>query len=54
MRARCETNNPKRGGPIGVYPKGQFYKDTAHLEIGMPYLAFVNTNAVLVRKIDKT
>ena len=39
---------------IGSYSKGQFYKDTAHLEIGMPYLAFVYTNAVLVRKIDNS
>ena len=38
---------------IELYPKGQFNKDTAYLEIGMPYLAFVYTNAVLVRKIDE-
>ena len=36
-----------------MYPKGQFYKNTAYLERGMPYFAFVATNAVLVRKIDK-
>ena len=46
--------NYKEEAVMGVCPKGQFYKDTAHLEIGMPYLAFVYTNAVLVRKIDKT
>lgn len=39
---------------IGSYSKGQFYKDTAHLEIGVPYLAFVYTNAVLVKKIDNS
>ena len=44
----------KKAHPIGSYSKGQFYKDTAHLEIGMPYLAFVYTNAVLVRKIDNS
>ena len=26
---------------------------TAYLERGVPYFAFVDTNAVLVRKIDK-
>ena len=44
----------KRIQAIMSYSKGQFYKDTAHLEIGMPYLAFVYTNAVLVRKIDNS
>ena len=39
---------------MGVYPKGQFFKNTAYLERGMPYFAFVSTNAVLVRKIDKS
>ena len=38
---------------IGLYPKGQFFKNTAYLERGMPYFAFVDTNAVLVRKNDK-
>ena len=33
--------------------KGQFCKNTVYLERGMPYFAFVDTNAVLVRKIDK-
>ena len=28
-------------------------EDTAYLERGMPYFAFMYTNAVLVRKIDK-
>ena len=35
---------------MGVYPKGQFFKNTAYLERGMPYFAFVSTNAVLVKK----
>ena len=39
---------------IGLYPKGQFFKNTAYLERGMQYFAFVTTNAVLVRKIDKS
>ena len=39
---------------LGSYPKGQFCKNTVYLERGMPYFAFVDTNAVLVRKIDKT
>ena len=38
---------------IGLYPKGQFYANTACLKRGMPCFAFVTTNAVLVRKIDK-
>ena len=36
------------------HSKGQFYKNTAYLERGMPYFAFVSTNAVLVSKIDKS
>ena len=28
------------------------FKNTAYLERGVPYFAFVDTNAVLVRKID--
>ena len=28
-------------------------KNTVYLERGMPYFAFVSTNTVLVRKIDK-
>ncbi len=40
--------------PIGLYTKGQFFKNTVYLERGIPYFAFVSTNAVLVRKIDKT
>ena len=38
---------------LGSYPKGQFGKNTVYLERGMPYFAFVDTNAVLVRKFDK-
>ena len=29
------------------------FKNTAYLERGMPYFAFVATNIVLVRKIDE-
>ena len=36
------------------YSKGQFCKNTVYLERGMPYFAFVDTNAVLVKKIDKS
>ena len=43
----------KTGAAIGLYPKGQFSKNTVYLERGMPYFAFVATNAVIVRKIDK-
>ena len=35
------------------YSKGQFFKNTVYLKRGIPYFAFVTTNAVLVRKIDK-
>ena len=38
---------------LGAYPKGQCLKNTVYLERGMPYFVFVDTNAVLVRKIDK-
>ena len=48
-----ETFCEKKPPDIGLYPKGQFSKNTVYLERGMPYLAFVYTNAVLVRKIDK-
>ncbi len=34
--------------------KGQFCKNTVYLEKGMPYFVFVETNAVLVRKNDKS
>ena len=37
---------------IGLYPKGQFLKNTAYLERGMPYFAFLNSNAEFVKKID--
>ena len=29
------------------------FRNTVYLERGMPYFAFVDTNAVLVRKIDE-
>ena len=38
---------------IECYSKGRFFSNTVYLERGMPYFAFVDTNAVLVRKIDK-
>ena len=39
---------------IGLYPKGQFSK-TRHISKEVcRVFAFVDTNAVLVRKIDKT
>ena len=37
----------KKGEGIGLYPKGQFFKNTAYLEKDMPYFAFVSTKAVL-------
>ena len=43
----------KKGTDLVSYPKGQFCKNTVYLERGMPYFAFVSTNAVLVRKIDE-
>ena len=48
-----ETMQSKNPLSLGSYPKGQFCKNTVYLERGMPYFAFVDTNAVLVRKIDK-
>ena len=47
------SSAPKKQNGLGLYPKGQFCKNTVYLERGMPYFAFVDTNAVLVRKIDK-
>ena len=47
----CVSNKKTR--LLGSYPKGQFCKNTVYLERGMPYFAFVDTNAVLVRKIEK-
>ena len=44
----------KKSKPIGASPKGQFSKNTVYLERGIPYFAFVGTNAVLVRKNDKS
>ena len=37
-----------------MYPNGQFCKNTVYLERGMPYSAFMYTNAVLVRNFDKS
>ena len=42
--------NKKKRSDLGAYPKGQFCKNTVYLERGVPYFAFVNTKAVLVRK----
>ena len=47
------TNGQKTGFALGAYPKGQFFKNMVYLKRGMPYFVFVDTNAVLVRKIDK-
>ena len=44
----------KKALALERHSKGQFYKNTAYLERGMPYFAFVSTNAVLVSKIDKS
>ena len=44
----------KKRDTIGASPKGQFSKNTVYLERGIPYFAFVGTNAVLVRKNDKS
>ena len=38
---------------LGSYPKGHFCKNAVYLERGVPQFAFVDTNAVLVRKIDR-
>ena len=43
----------KKRDQIERCSKGQFFRNTAYLERGMPYFAFVDTNAVLVRKIDE-
>ena len=46
------TREPtKKPEAIGASPKGQFSKNTVYLERGIPYFAFVGTNAVLVRKM---
>ena len=55
MRIKVDFLNSKKSSiALGSYPKGQFRKNTVYLERGMPYFAFVPTNAVLVRKIDKS
>ena len=48
-----KIHHTKKGKALGLFSKGQFCKNTAYLEGDMPYSAFVDTNAVLVRKIDK-
>ena len=42
----------KEAEPKERHSKGQFF-NTVYLKRGMPYFAFVATNAVLVRKIDE-
>ncbi len=37
-----------------MYSKGQFFSNTVYLERGMPYFAFMATNAVLVKKNRET
>ena len=44
----------KRAESIELYSKGQFFSNTVYLERGMPYFAFVDTNAVLVKKNRQT
>jgi len=44
----------KRRATLERHTKGQFYKNTVYLKRGMPYFAFVSTNAVLVRKRRRT
>ena len=52
---RCSFyHKKKKSSPIGASPKGQFSKNTVYLERGIPYFAFVGTNAVPVRKNDKS
>ena len=43
----------KRHVRLASGAKGQFYKNTVYFVRGMPYFAFLDANAVLVRKIDK-
>ncbi len=45
---------PSKGIAIGVYPKGQFSKTRYISKEVCRIFAFVDTNAVLVRKIDKS
>ncbi len=49
----CLVAQMKKSKSLGAYPKGQFFKNMVYLKRGMPYFVFVDTNAVLVRKIDK-
>ena len=46
-------NTKKNADSLERHSKGQFYKNTAYLFRDVPYFAFVDTNAVLIRKIDK-
>ena len=46
------SNDNKKENKLECHSKGQFCKNTVYLERGMPYFVFVDTNAVLVRKID--
>ena len=41
----------KKPEALERHSKGHFFKNTVHLERGVPYFAFVSTKAVLVRKI---
>ena len=50
---KCGFKEKEKSKSLGSCPKGQFCKNTVYLERGMPYFAFVSTNAVLVKKIDK-
>ena len=49
-----QIRDTKKPRSLELYSKGQFSKNTVYLERGMPYFAFVSTNAVLVSKIDKS
>ena len=44
----------KKDGELEQFSKEQFCKNTVYLERGMPYFAFMDTNAVFVKKIDKS
>ena len=39
---------------VNTFHKNKHKKNTVYLERGMPYFAFVDTNAVLVSKIDES
>ena len=44
----------KKDEELELHSKGQVFKNTVYLERGVPYFAFVSTNAVLVREIAKS